>query len=63
MSELAQELIKTRAHNRSWTLQSYPGKVKLPSDIFRSLPNPEAAATVSLTPFTASSFLIIDSIG
>jgi len=60
MSELAQELIKARAHNRSWTLQSYPGKVKLPSDIFRSLPNPEAAAKVSLAPFyDALLFLII----
>lgn len=48
MSELAQELIKARAHARSWALQSYPGKVKLPSDIFRSLPNAEAATKVYL---------------
>ncbi|KAG6332171.1 hypothetical protein ID866_6918 [Astraeus odoratus] len=49
MSELAQELIKARSQSRSWTLQSYPGKVKLPSDIFRSLPNPEAAAKIMKT--------------
>jgi hypothetical protein len=46
MSELAQELIKARAQTRSWSLQSYPGKVKLPSDILRALPNPEAATKV-----------------
>ncbi|KAL4078145.1 armadillo-type protein [Scleroderma yunnanense] len=49
MSELAQEMIKARAHTRSWSLQSYPGKVKLPSDIFRSLPNPEAASKIMKT--------------
>jgi sister-chromatid-cohesion protein PDS5 len=46
VSELTQELIKARAQARSWSLQSYPGKVKLPSDILRSLPNPEAATKV-----------------
>ncbi|KAI6158061.1 armadillo-type protein [Pisolithus tinctorius] len=49
MSELAQELIKARAQARSWALQSFPGKVKLPSDIFRSLPNPEAAVKILKT--------------
>ena len=61
MGELAQELIKTRPQNRSWTLQSYPGRVKLPSDIFRSLPNPEAAAKVCIPHFIISFFQIIDS--
>ena len=46
MADLAQELIKARAQARSWTLQSYPGKVKLPSDILRSLPSPDAVAKV-----------------
>ncbi|KAG0700591.1 armadillo-type protein [Suillus ampliporus] len=49
MSELAQELIKARAQARSWSLQSYPGKVKLPSDILRALPNPEAATKILKT--------------
>lgn len=47
MSELAQELIKSRAQSNSWSLQSYPGKVKLPSDILRALPSPDAANKVS----------------
>ncbi|KAG1732950.1 armadillo-type protein [Suillus lakei] len=49
MSELAQELIKARAQARSWSLQSYPGKVKLPSDILRALPNPESATKILKT--------------
>ncbi|KAI0064905.1 cohesin-associated protein Pds5 [Artomyces pyxidatus] len=43
LSELAQHIIQTRAHAHSWALQSYPGKIKLFSDILRPLPNPEAA--------------------
>ncbi|QRV81905.1 sister chromatid cohesion protein [Ceratobasidium sp. AG-Ba] len=35
------------ASNRQWTLNTYPGKVKIPADIFRPLPNPEAASTIS----------------
>lgn len=46
MSELAQELIKSRTQTNSWSLQSYPGKVKLPSDILRALPSPDAANKV-----------------
>src|SRR5271154_7046206 len=46
MSELAQELIKSRAHAHSWSIQSYPGKIKLPSDILKPFPNAEAANKV-----------------
>jgi len=46
MCELALELIKTRAHLHSWNIQSYPGKIRLPADIFRALPNAEAASKV-----------------
>ncbi|EGO03586.1 hypothetical protein SERLA73DRAFT_46084 [Serpula lacrymans var. lacrymans S7.3] len=49
MSELAQELIKSRARSNSWSLQSYPGKIKLPSDILRALPNAEAVNKVVKT--------------
>ncbi|KIK94536.1 hypothetical protein PAXRUDRAFT_827895 [Paxillus rubicundulus Ve08.2h10] len=51
LSELAQELIKARAQARSWSLQSYPGKIKLPSDILRALPNPEAATKILKTQY------------
>lgn len=47
-SELAQHLIKARAKSHSWALDSYPGKVKLPGDIFKALPNPEAANKVTI---------------
>jgi hypothetical protein len=46
MSELAQELMTIRAQSHSWDLQSYPGKVKLPSDILRALPDSETALRV-----------------
>jgi len=49
MSELAQEVIKGRSRVHSWSLQSYPGKVKLPSDILRALPNPETANKIMKT--------------
>jgi hypothetical protein len=46
--ELAQDLIKTRAQAHSWTIQSYPGKVKLPGDILRPQPNAETSNKVSV---------------
>ncbi|KAG6907699.1 hypothetical protein DXG01_007755 [Tephrocybe rancida] len=49
IAELAQELIKIHATSRSWTLTSYPGKVRLPADILRALPNPEAAKEIMKT--------------
>ncbi|KAF8726601.1 hypothetical protein AX14_007667 [Amanita brunnescens Koide BX004] len=47
--EMAQELIKARAHQNSWSIQSYPGNVKLPSDILRPLPNAETANKIVKT--------------
>ncbi|CAE6540975.1 unnamed protein product [Rhizoctonia solani] len=56
LSELAQHLIRARAKNRGWTLNTYPGKVKIPADIFRALPNHEAASKACILqlrgPFT-----------
>ncbi|KAH9039613.1 armadillo-type protein [Lactarius pseudohatsudake] len=43
LSELAQHIIKDMAKRHSWTLQSLPMKVKLPTGILRPLPNAEAA--------------------
>ncbi|KIM42318.1 hypothetical protein M413DRAFT_444743 [Hebeloma cylindrosporum] len=42
MCEIAQILIKAHAQSHSWLLSSYPGKVRLPSDILRPMPNTEA---------------------
>ncbi|KAI0305166.1 hypothetical protein B0F90DRAFT_1808987 [Multifurca ochricompacta] len=42
LSELAQHIIKDLAKRHSWTLQSFPIKVKLPTGILRPLPNVEA---------------------
>ncbi|PPQ74839.1 hypothetical protein CVT26_005219 [Gymnopilus dilepis] len=51
MCELAQYLIKARAQTQSWTLQTYPGKVRLPSDILRPLPNAEATNEILKTTY------------
>ncbi|CCM05112.1 uncharacterized protein FIBRA_07319 [Fibroporia radiculosa] len=49
VSELAQHLIRARAKVHSWSLESYPGKVRLPADILRPLPNAEAANEILKT--------------
>ncbi|SNX85250.1 related to PDS5 - precocious dissociation of sister chromatids [Melanopsichium pennsylvanicum] len=41
LSELAQLVIKKRAAQQGWTVESYPGKVTLPGDIFKPLPSRE----------------------
>ncbi|KAF6757823.1 cohesin-associated protein Pds5 [Ephemerocybe angulata] len=51
MAELAQELIKKRASDRSWTIQTYPGKVRLPPDILRPLPSSEAGKEILKTAY------------
>ena len=48
-AELAQHLIRAFAKSHSWTLETWPGKVRLPQDILRALPSPEAGREVSLT--------------
>lgn len=39
LSELAQIIIRNRAHAHQWNLTMYPGKVRLPNDIFSNLPS------------------------
>ncbi|KAG7091856.1 hypothetical protein E1B28_008258 [Marasmius oreades] len=46
LCDMAQELLKAVAQQHSWNIQSYPGKVKLPSDILRPHPNVESANRV-----------------
>ncbi len=41
LSELAQLVIKKRAAQSGWTIESYPGKITLPGDIFKPLPSRE----------------------
>ncbi|KAJ6484326.1 armadillo-type protein [Mycena vitilis] len=49
ISELAQELIKIWAHTHSLNVTTYPGKVKLPPDILRPLPNSETSNQILKT--------------
>ncbi|PWY99706.1 ARM repeat-containing protein [Testicularia cyperi] len=39
LSELAQLVIKRRAAQHGWSIESYPGKITLPGDIFKPLPS------------------------
>ncbi|TXT14456.1 uncharacterized protein COLE_00649 [Cutaneotrichosporon oleaginosum] len=39
LSELSQIIIRNRAHQAQWNLTMYPGKVRLPNDIFANLPS------------------------
>ncbi|KAH9849574.1 armadillo-type protein [Lenzites betulinus] len=48
-AELAQHLIRAHAKAHSWNLETYPGKVRLPGDILRSLPSAEAANQILKT--------------
>jgi sister-chromatid-cohesion protein PDS5 len=43
---MAAELLRARAKLHSWTLPSYPGKVKVPGDIFKPLPSSKVASEV-----------------
>ncbi|WOO80532.1 Sister chromatid cohesion protein pds5 [Vanrija pseudolonga] len=47
LSEMTQILIRGRAHHHQWPLPLFPGKIRLPSDIFNNLPSPQIAQQVS----------------
>ncbi|KAG9013484.1 hypothetical protein FRB94_002559 [Tulasnella sp. JGI-2019a] len=49
MSELAQHIVKTRAQSQAWPLPSFPGKTKLPDDIFKAHASPEELKKVMKT--------------
>ncbi|KAJ3762232.1 cohesin-associated protein Pds5 [Lentinula raphanica] len=54
MCEIAQELIKLRAQHHNWTVPTYPGKIKLPSDILRPQPNADIANKIAKQTFLPS---------
>jgi sister-chromatid-cohesion protein PDS5 len=47
LSDLAQALIRAWEEQNSWTMQSWPGKMKLPSGIFRPLASHERAQEIA----------------
>jgi len=57
ISDLAQHLIKVYAGKHSWSVESYPGRVKLPGDIVRPLPSAEAANEIIKTVYLPESSL------
>lgn len=48
LSELAGLVVRRWAKGKGWVVSTYPKKVKLPADVFRALPTPEAANEVRL---------------
>lgn len=56
LSELAQLVIRTRAREHHWSLPTYPGEVKLPSELFESLP-PGHAAEVARKDYLPDEFV------
>ena len=55
LGELAQNLIRTRAKSHTWSVESYPGRVRLPMDILKPLPNPEAVSKIVKTVYLPDS--------
>ncbi|KAH9866567.1 hypothetical protein J1614_008257 [Plenodomus biglobosus] len=47
LSDLAQALIRSWEEQNGWTMQSWPGKMKLPSGIFRALESHERAQSIA----------------
>ncbi|GAA5968515.1 hypothetical protein JCM11641_007665 [Rhodosporidiobolus odoratus] len=47
LSELAQHLLKTIGKRHSWPIQTHPGQVALPSDIFQKIPTADEAKLVA----------------
>lgn len=47
LSDLAQALIRAWEEQNNWTMQSWPGKMKLPSGIFRPLESHERAQEIA----------------
>lgn len=47
LSELTQLIIRNKAARHSWSVSTYPGKVKMPKDIFHNLTDPAAVNKAS----------------
>jgi len=47
LSDLAQALVRSWEEQNAWTMQSWPGKMKLPSGIFRPLESHEKAQRIA----------------
>ncbi|TFK86665.1 hypothetical protein K466DRAFT_492369 [Polyporus arcularius HHB13444] len=56
-AELAQHLIKAHAKAKSWNLETWPGKVRLPPDILRPLPSAEATNKILKTVYLSEEAL------
>ncbi|KAK9468498.1 armadillo-type protein [Lipomyces arxii] len=51
LSDLAQAIIRLYGEAHSWSMQTWPGKIPLPADIFRALPSPAVAQKIARTSY------------
>ncbi|WWD21518.1 hypothetical protein CI109_106004 [Kwoniella shandongensis] len=51
LAELAQIIIRNKAEKHAWSVPVYPGKIKMPSDIFHRAENPEERTKVQRTAY------------
>ena len=58
LSELAQVIIKNRADFQHWTVTTYPGKIRLPRDIFHNLKDNQAALEESRKTYLSEETLL-----
>ncbi|RIB07171.1 armadillo-type protein, partial [Gigaspora rosea] len=54
LSDLTQHLIQTKCKTHSWSLSPFPGQSKLPSELFKSIPNAEVVSEVSIDLYIAT---------
>lgn len=57
IGEYAQYLIQIAARAHSWTIESFPGHIKMPGDIFATLSGPEEIQKVCLPPINCDKSL------
>ncbi|EKM56477.1 uncharacterized protein PHACADRAFT_207705 [Phanerochaete carnosa HHB-10118-sp] len=57
LSELAQRLLRVRAKQHNWPLDTFPGKISLPGGIFAKLPSPEACREIVQTTYLPENLL------
>ncbi|KAI9803264.1 MAG: hypothetical protein M1825_002055 [Sarcosagium campestre] len=58
LSDLAQAVIRRYADIHAWSLQTWPGKLRLPSSLFAALPSHKAAQDIAMKTFLPTEVLV-----
>jgi len=57
LSDLAQEVIRRYEEAHGWSMQAWPGKLKMPSGLFAALPNHEVAQQIAMKQYVPEALL------